>query len=88
MTRLIGEGFGIGAVPPVLVRRELEDGTLTVVEIDSHPPSLDIVASWRTGAGLELSESVIALTVGVVAAFCAEAGEDKAMLMANAAAQS
>lgn len=87
MTRLIGEGFGIGAVPPVLVRRELEDGTLTIVDIDSHPPSLDIVASWRTGAGLELSESVIALTVGVVAAFCAEAGEDKAMPMANVAAQ-
>lgn len=83
MTRLIAEGFGIGAVPPALVRKELDEGSLSIVDIDNHPPSLDIVGSWRTGAGLELSESVMALAIAVVSDFCAEAGPDKAVLMAT-----
>ncbi|MDK3026550.1 LysR family transcriptional regulator [Cupriavidus taiwanensis] len=79
MTRLIGDGFGIGAVPPALVRKELADGTLSVVDVENHPPALDIVASWRIGAGLEVNESIVGLATGVVAEFCAEVGEDMAV---------
>ncbi|SOZ64644.1 putative transcriptional regulator, LysR family [Cupriavidus taiwanensis] len=79
MTRLIGDGFGIGAVPPALVRKELAEGTLSVVDVENHPPALDIVASWRIGAGLEVNESIVGLATGVVAEFCAEVGEDMAV---------
>ncbi|MGO4277801.1 DNA-binding transcriptional regulator, LysR family [Cupriavidus sp. OV038] len=78
MTRLIGDGFGIGAVPPALVRQELADGTLAVVQVDNHPPALDIVASWRIGAGLEVNESIVEIATQVVADFCLEVGDDMA----------
>ncbi|WP_454764101.1 LysR family transcriptional regulator [Cupriavidus campinensis] len=79
MTRLIGDGFGIGAVPPALVRQQLADGTLSVVQVDNHPPALDIVASWRIGAGLEVNESIVEIATHVVADFCAEVGDEMAM---------
>ena len=78
MTRLIGDGFGIGAVPPALVRQELADGTLAVVQVDNHPPALDIVASWRIGAGLEVNESIVEIATQVVADFCVEVGDEMA----------
>ncbi|PZX34744.1 putative transcriptional regulator, LysR family [Cupriavidus phytorum] len=88
MTRLIGDGFGIGAVPPALVRKELADGTLSVVDVENHPPALDIVASWRIGAGLEVNESIVGLATSVVAEFCAEVGEDMAVPVQAPAAAS
>ncbi|WP_439858940.1 LysR family transcriptional regulator [Pseudomonas sp. MBLB4136] len=61
MTRLIRDGFGIGALPGVLVSEELQQGGLTVLDEVPQPAPLGIVATWRTGAGLELSEDIIAL---------------------------
>ncbi|MNL33241.1 LysR substrate binding domain protein [compost metagenome] len=88
MTRLIGDGFGIGAVPPALVRQALADGTLAVVQVDNHPPALDIVASWRIGAGLEVNESIVEIATQVVADFCLEVGDDMAMAVSPVLAAS
>jgi DNA-binding transcriptional LysR family regulator len=80
ITRLIRDGFGIGALPPALVRGELENRELSVLDFEQHPPALDMVASWRTGAELELIESIVALTVAVVDTYCRNLGERYAML--------
>lgn len=74
MTRLIGDGFG--AVPPALV------------QVDNHPPALDIVASWRIGAGLEVNESIVEIATQVVADFCLEVGDDMAMAVSPVLAAS
>ncbi|WP_259698927.1 LysR family transcriptional regulator, partial [Pseudomonas chlororaphis] len=52
ITRLLRDGFGIGALPPVLVSEELARGELTLLAIDQRPPNLQVVVSWRGGGGL------------------------------------
>lgn len=72
ITRLVRDGFGIGALPGALVRGELAQGQLTLLNDVTPPPIMDIVASWRSGSGMELVEEVIALTRDVVSDYIAE----------------
>ena len=84
ITRLVRDGFGIGALPVTLVRGELTQGVLTQIENVPLPPVMDIVASWRTGAGMEWVEDIVGLTRELVneyaqempEGFVLEAGED------------
>jgi DNA-binding transcriptional LysR family regulator len=75
ITRLVRDGFGIGAMPAALVRGELAQGILTLVDGVPLPTVMDIVASWRTGAGMELVEDIVSLTREVVSEFDAELPE-------------
>lgn len=59
ITRLVRDGFAIGALPPILVRSELASGVLKALADVPLPPAMDIVASWRTGSGMELIEQVV-----------------------------
>jgi hypothetical protein len=45
---------------------------LTLLDGIPLPSVMDIVASWRTGAGMELVEDIVSLTREVVAEFDAE----------------
>ena len=72
ITRLVRDGFGIGAMPAALVQGELAQGTLTLVEGVPLPSVMDIVASWRTGAGMERVEDIVSLTRDVVGEFVAQ----------------
>jgi DNA-binding transcriptional LysR family regulator len=72
ITRLVRDGFGIGAMPAALVRGELAQGVLTLLDGIPLPSVMDIVASWRTGAGMELVEDIVSLTQDVVAEFDAD----------------
>lgn len=74
ITRLVQDGFGIGALPPALVARALASGELVVLGLDSGLPPLEAVASWRTGVGLELVERVVEIARAVVAEQAGEAG--------------
>jgi DNA-binding transcriptional LysR family regulator len=65
--RLIQEGFGIGLLPLPLVKAQVGTGSLRLVEGLATPPPMDIVASWRTGPGMALSEQVVALAQGLIA---------------------
>jgi DNA-binding transcriptional LysR family regulator len=69
ITRLVRDGFGIGAMPAALVRGELSQGVLTLLRGVPLPPAMDIVASWRSGAGMERVEDIVSLTREVVAEF-------------------
>lgn len=74
MTRLIRDGFGIGALPAALVTGELKQGVLTILDDVPQPAPLSVVATWRTGVGLELSEDVIALACEVLCDYSEQMG--------------
>ena len=64
--KLVTDGFGIGALPPVLVSRELQNASMIAVPIMTAP-QFPVYASWRVGAGLELNEAVVNVSQRVVA---------------------
>ncbi|MGF6555140.1 hypothetical protein ABIA48_001520 [Pseudomonas sp. S30_BP2TU TE3576] len=68
----VGDGFGIGALPPVLVSEELARGELTLLAINQRPPNLQVV-SWRVGA--EWVEEIVTLCQHVVEHYAQEVGE-------------
>ncbi|AJO77142.1 LysR family transcriptional regulator [Pseudomonas sp. MRSN 12121] len=78
ITRLLRDGFGIGALPPVLVSEELARGELTLLAIDQRPPNLQVVVSWRTG--VDLVEEVVVLCQQVLEQYAQKVGEDYIIL--------
>jgi DNA-binding transcriptional LysR family regulator len=73
ITRLLRDGFGIGAFPPVLVSEELARGELTMLPMEQLPPNLQVVVSWRVG--VELVEEIVALCQSVVGRYAQKVGE-------------
>ncbi len=78
ITRLLRDGFGIGALPPVLVSEELARGELIVLPMTQRLPNLQVVVSWRVG--VELVEEIVALCQSVVARYAEEVGEERMVL--------
>lgn len=78
ITRLLRDGFGIGALPPVLVSEELARGELLVLPMAQRLPNLQVVVSWRVG--VELVEEIVALCQSVVARYAEEVGEERMVL--------
>jgi len=74
MTRLIRDGFGIGALPAALVAKPLASGELIQLDPGSRLPQLDVVASWRAGGGLELIENIVEMSRQVVCQYAADVG--------------
>ena len=83
MTRLVDDGFGVGALPTVLVRDKIDCGALIVLDIEPPLPALPIVASWRVGAGLQAHETVVELARSMVCEFCKLAGPVHALSEAH-----
>ena len=73
ITRLLGDGFGIGVLPPVLVAEELARGELTLLDIDQRPPNLQVVVSWRVG--VEWVEEMVTLCQQVLERYARKVGE-------------
>ncbi|MGI4985747.1 MAG: LysR family transcriptional regulator [Janthinobacterium lividum] len=48
MIRLVIDGFGVAVLPPAIIRRELDERALEVLDVDSRFPDLPLVASVRT----------------------------------------
>ncbi|MNV59492.1 HTH-type transcriptional regulator GltR [compost metagenome] len=78
ITRLLRDGFGIGALPPVLVAEELARGELTLLDIDQRPPDLQVVVSWRVG--VEWVEEIVALCQQVLEGYAQKVGENYIVL--------
>lgn len=69
------------------MRDELKQGLLTILEDVPEPPSLPVVATWRTGVGLELSEDIISLACEALGAYVEEMGQGMMTFMAPQAEQ-
>lgn len=78
ITRLLRDGFGIGALPPVLVMEELARGELVMLPMAQRLPNLQVVVSWRVG--VELVEEIVGLCQKVVARYAEEVGENRMLL--------
>ncbi|KQM55708.1 LysR family transcriptional regulator [Pseudomonas sp. Leaf15] len=78
ITRLLRDGFGIGALPPVLVMEELARGELVMLPMAQRLPNLQVVVSWRVG--VELVEEIVGLCQKVVARYAEEVGEERMVL--------
>jgi len=78
ITRLLRDGFGIGALPPVLVAEELARGELTLLDIDQRPPNLQVVVSWRVG--VEWVEEMVTLCQQVLEGYARKVGENYIVL--------
>ena len=74
ITRLLRDGFGIGALPPVLVAEELARGELTLLDIEQRPANLPVVVSWRVG--VEWVEEIVTLCQQVLAGYAHKVGKD------------
>ncbi|ROM51219.1 LysR family transcriptional regulator [Pseudomonas rhodesiae] len=81
ITRLLRDGFGIGALPPVLVGEELARGELLMLPMEQRLPNLQVVVSWRVG--VELVEEIVGLCQKVVARYAEEVGEERMVLAAE-----
>ncbi|CRM30534.1 LysR family transcriptional regulator [Pseudomonas sp. 2822-15] len=78
ITRLLRDGFGIGALPPVLVMEELARAELVMLPMAQRLPNLQVVVSWRVG--VELVEEIVGLCQKVVARYAEEVGEERMVL--------
>lgn len=74
ITRLLRDGFGIGALPPVLVTEELARGELILLDIEQRPGDLPVVVSWRVG--VEWVEEIVTLCQQVLAGYAHKVGKD------------
>ncbi|QXI24157.1 LysR family transcriptional regulator [Pseudomonas iranensis] len=74
ITRLLRDGFGIGALPPVLVAEELARGELILLDIEQRPGDLPVVVSWRVG--VEWVEEIVTLCQQVLAGYAQKVGKD------------
>ena len=78
ITRLLRDGFGIGALPPVLVSEELARGELVMLPMAQKLPNLQVVVSWRVG--VELVEEIVGLCQKVVARYAEQVGAERMQL--------
>ncbi|WP_207002926.1 LysR family transcriptional regulator [Trinickia mobilis] len=74
MTRLVRNGFGVGVMPPLLVRDLLAQQRLYVLDGLPLPPPMPIVAAWHVGAGIEWPERIVRVAQRVARRYGAEAG--------------
>lgn len=87
MTRMIEDGFGIGVLPPALVREQLANGSLVLINIENEQPGslsmLSQVASWRTGSGLEHCEAIVRETQHITTRFCHIIGPERGIAVTH-----
>lgn len=79
ITRLLRDGFGIGALPPALVDGELSRGELVLLEGLQPPPSLELVVAWRTGVALV--DEVVGVCRQVLERYARDVGGQRIVLV-------
>lgn len=68
---LIESGFGIAALPAVLVQAQLQRGDLRALALAPTPCALELIASWRQQAGFEHIEQIVELGEEAIRAYLA-----------------
>jgi DNA-binding transcriptional LysR family regulator len=61
MVRLVTDGFGLAMLPPAIIQRELAQGDVQLLKIDTEMPDLPLVCSYRTGPESPLIQQIAAL---------------------------
>ena len=58
MVRLVVDGFGLAMLPPAILQRELADGDVQMLKIDTHMPDMPLVCSFRSGPETPLIQQI------------------------------
>lgn len=77
---LIIDGFGVGAIPAVTIRRELSMGLLHQVQVSKRFPPMHIVASYQASTHQDFIRKVISQARISAARFCASVEPDMAWI--------
>lgn len=48
MIRLVVDGFGLAMIPPAIIQRELANGDVSLLQIDTEMPNMSLVCSYRS----------------------------------------
>ncbi|WP_175864196.1 LysR family transcriptional regulator [Burkholderia cepacia] len=76
MIRLVADGFGVAALPPAIIGRELHEGALELLDVEPEFPALPLVASYRS-QGLPVAARIAELASEVARAMPAAASHAK-----------
>ncbi|MDO8419584.1 MAG: LysR family transcriptional regulator [Rubrivivax sp.] len=58
--RLVADGFGLAMLPPAIIQRELAQGDVELLKIDTEMPDLPLVGSYRGGPESPLIQQIAA----------------------------
>ncbi|TFZ01154.1 LysR family transcriptional regulator [Ramlibacter rhizophilus] len=58
MVRLVVDGFGVAMLPPAIIQRELAEGAVEMLKMDTHMPAMPLVCSLRSGLETPLIQQV------------------------------
>ncbi|WDZ97763.1 LysR family transcriptional regulator [Herbaspirillum sp. WKF16] len=86
MIRLATDGFGIAAVPPAIIQRELNEETLHVLRVDTEFPALALIACFRSDHENPLTETVARIAQQTASDFALNWGHEIARLPSPLAA--
>lgn len=68
---LLIDGFGVGAIPTVTIKRELGQGLLHPVKVSKRFPPMPIIATYQSTTHQELIQAVVDQARASAAAYCA-----------------
>lgn len=74
---LLIEGYGVGAIPTVTIKRELKMGLLHPIRVSKHFPAMPIIGSYQAATQADLVRRVVEHARRAAARFCA--GVDPSM---------
>lgn len=80
MVNLIIDGFGIGAIPTVTIRREIAQGLLHSIKVTKRFPPMPIIASCQAYSDQGFLRQVVHQAKAVVADYCARVDPELAWL--------
>ena len=68
---LLIDGFGVGAIPTVTIKRELKMGLLHPIRVSKRFPAMPIIGSYQADTQVELMRLVVEQARQSAAQFCA-----------------
>ncbi|NKI68661.1 LysR family transcriptional regulator [Collimonas pratensis] len=80
MIRLVSDGFGVAVVPPAIIQRELNDGSLQQLRVDADFPALQLMASFRNDPENALTETIASIAQETASEFALNWGPEIARL--------
>ena len=61
LVRLVVDGFGVALLPPAIIARELQEGSVQLLKLDVEMPALPLIGSFRTSPENPLFEQIALL---------------------------
>ncbi len=58
MIRLVVDGFGLAMIPPAIIQRELADGDVQMLQLDTEMPDMQLVCTYRSGPETPLFQQI------------------------------